>query len=223
MYAFAKNARAKGKYPLLPFQNGIMLSVNSLKSLYADLKEKYGLRYILTCRLNQDVLENFFSFVRSMVRTYDHPSPVHVKYRLCLYSLGKNTGNVSDFANTLQDTDICLSEQSTVLICDSTDTSQQQQKDESQGRKACLLQDELCLTSQSSQLLFPDVTEDTEVESNSVSGSSYDHLGMTEENITSHEGLLYIAAYIAYRTKNKYNLGAHTFKIKPEDDNIMQP
>jgi hypothetical protein len=80
-----------------------------------------------------------------------------------------------------------LSEQSTVLISDSTDTSQQQ-KDESQGRKACFLQDELCLTSQSLQLLFSYVTEDTEVESNIVSGSSYNHLGMTEENIISHEG-----------------------------------
>jgi hypothetical protein len=70
--------------------------------------------------------------------------------------------------------------------------------------------------------LFPDVTEDTEVESNIVSGSSYNHLGITEENTISHEGLRYIAGYIAYRTKNKYNLGAHTFKMKPEDDNIMQ-
>jgi hypothetical protein len=95
VYAFAKNARSKGKHSLLPFQNGIMVSVNSLKSLYADLKEKYGFRYILTYRINQDVLENFFSFVRSMGRTYDHPSPVDVKYRLCLYSLGKSTGNVT--------------------------------------------------------------------------------------------------------------------------------
>jgi hypothetical protein len=46
MYAFAKYARAKGKHSLLPLQNGIMVSVNSLKSLYADLKEKYGLRYL---------------------------------------------------------------------------------------------------------------------------------------------------------------------------------
>jgi hypothetical protein len=151
----------------------------------------------------------------------DHPSPVDVKYRLCLYSLRKGTENVSDFANTLQDTDICLSEQSTVLISDSIDTSQQQQKDESQGRKACVLQDELCLTSQSSQLLFPDVTEDTEVDSNIVSGSSYDNFGMTEENI-SHEGLSYIAGYMAYCTKNMYNLGAHTFKMKSGDDNTMQ-
>jgi hypothetical protein len=44
---------------------------------------------------------------------------------------------------------------------------------------------------------------------------------MTEENI-SHEGLRYIAGHIANRTKNKYNLGAHTFRMKPEDDNIMQ-
>jgi hypothetical protein len=116
----------------------------------------------------------------------------------------------------------CLSEQSTVLISDSIDTSQQQQKDESQERKACFLQDELCLASHSLQLLFPDVTEDTEVVPNILSGSSYDHLGLTEENIISHEGLRCIAGYIAYHTKNKYNLGAHTFKIKPEDGNIMQ-
>jgi hypothetical protein len=59
------------------------------------------------------------------------------------------------------------------------------------------------------------------MESDIVSGSSYDHLGMTEENIISHEGLRYIAGYTAYRTTNKYNLGAHTFKMKPEVDNIM--
>jgi hypothetical protein len=67
------------------------------------------------------VLENFFSFVHSKGRTYDHPSPVDVKKRLRLYILGKSTGNVSDCANTLQDTDIFLSEQSTVLISDSID------------------------------------------------------------------------------------------------------
>jgi hypothetical protein len=57
------------------------------------------------------------------------------------------------------------------------------------------------LSSQSLQQLFP-VTVETEVESNIVGGSSYDHLGMTEENI-SHEGLRYIAGYIANHTKNK--------------------
>jgi hypothetical protein len=82
-----------------------------------------------------------------MGRTYDNPSPVDVKYRLHLYILGKCTRNISDYANTLQDTDICLSEQSTVLISDCTDTSQQL-NDESQGRKSCFLQEELCLTSQ---------------------------------------------------------------------------
>jgi hypothetical protein len=77
-----------------------------------------------------------------MGRTYDHTSPIDVKYRLRLYILGKGTENVSDYANTLEDTDVCLSEQSTVLFSDSTGTSQQQQHDESQGRKACFLQDD---------------------------------------------------------------------------------
>jgi hypothetical protein len=37
----------------IPFQKGILISVNSLKGLYENLKTKYNLEYILTHRLNQ--------------------------------------------------------------------------------------------------------------------------------------------------------------------------
>lgn len=38
----------------------------SLKHLFFELKEQYGLSYILTRKLNTDVLENFFSFIKGM-------------------------------------------------------------------------------------------------------------------------------------------------------------
>jgi hypothetical protein len=45
---------------LIPFQKGILLSNNSLTELYQYLHSEYNLEYILTYRLNQDILENFF-------------------------------------------------------------------------------------------------------------------------------------------------------------------
>lgn len=43
------------------FQKGIIISTKSLRALFSVLKEE--LQYILTHRLNQDRLENFFSQV----------------------------------------------------------------------------------------------------------------------------------------------------------------
>jgi len=37
-----------------------------LKNLLEDLKSKYALQYIITKRLNQDVIENLFSFLKGM-------------------------------------------------------------------------------------------------------------------------------------------------------------
>ena len=51
--------------------------------------EKYEMTYILTYRLNQDVLENFFGAIRSKGGLNDHPSPQEFKYRLRKYILGK--------------------------------------------------------------------------------------------------------------------------------------
>lgn len=50
-----------GKTVLQTFQKGLLISCQSLQLLFQDLKEKYDIKYILTHRLNQDVLENFFS------------------------------------------------------------------------------------------------------------------------------------------------------------------
>lgn len=80
--------RASGKKVLLPFQKGILLSNKSLVGLYDYLKDNYNFRYILTDRLNQDIIEHFFSSIRSKGGLHDHPTAVEFKYRLRSYLLG---------------------------------------------------------------------------------------------------------------------------------------
>lgn len=71
--------------------------------LYDDLSERYGFKYILTYRLNQDVLENFFGLIRAKGGMDDHPDRQSFKYRLRSYILGYNEGVLSDEANVSVD------------------------------------------------------------------------------------------------------------------------
>lgn len=76
---------------MLPFQKGILVNNVSLDGLHSYLAEKYGLEYILTSRLNQDILENFFGAMRSRGGQFDHPTPLQFKYRLRKYITGMTT------------------------------------------------------------------------------------------------------------------------------------
>lgn len=61
------SATTVGKHKaLIPFQKGILLSNSSLIQMYEYMASKYDMEYILTYRLNQDVLEIFFSYIRGM-------------------------------------------------------------------------------------------------------------------------------------------------------------
>lgn len=76
------NMRVHGKKSLMPFQKGILMSNNSLRNLYSDVNEMYGIKYIITRVLNQDVLENCFSYLRGMGAANTHPTPLGFRYRL---------------------------------------------------------------------------------------------------------------------------------------------
>lgn len=67
--------------------------------LYQYLKSIYGISYILTYRLNQDVLENFFGLIRSKGGLHDHPDQEEFRFRLRSYILGRNEGVISNSAN----------------------------------------------------------------------------------------------------------------------------
>lgn len=107
-----ENIKTGKKTSTTPFQRGILISNKSLVHLLTDLKGRtnINLEYILTSRLNQDVLENFFSYIRGMGSTHDHPTALSLKHRLKWYILGKHSADVFKCStNTREDPSIsCL-------------------------------------------------------------------------------------------------------------------
>lgn len=95
--------RVKGRKQLLPFQTAIIISNKSLPELYEYLQKRFNITYILTYRLNQDVLENFFGTIRRAGGLHDHPDPLEFKYRLRSYILGRNEGSLSAGGNVKVD------------------------------------------------------------------------------------------------------------------------
>ncbi|KAL4113296.1 hypothetical protein QTP88_016951 [Uroleucon formosanum] len=81
MDKFILSMKVHGKQALMQFQKGILMTNYSLRNLYEDLKLHYNIQYIITRRLNQDVLENFCSFMRAMGGCNDHPTHIDFKYR----------------------------------------------------------------------------------------------------------------------------------------------
>lgn len=82
---------------------GIIQSNNALKMLYGSVQSRFNVKYILTYRLNQDVLENFFGVIRAKGGLHDHPDQQEFKYRLRGYLLGRNEGVISNAANVEED------------------------------------------------------------------------------------------------------------------------
>ena len=78
---------------LKPFQQGILVSIKSIVSLYNEIKSE-GFRYMLTSRLNQDCLENLFSRLRCIGGDNTHPSPIIAMDRLRLLTIGKSPQHV---------------------------------------------------------------------------------------------------------------------------------
>ena len=81
---------------LIPFQRGIIMNNKSLKLLLPYLQktiasEPFKIQYLLTNRLNQDCLENLFSYLRAMGLTNDHPTALNLRYLLKWYILGKHS------------------------------------------------------------------------------------------------------------------------------------
>jgi archaellum component FlaC len=63
MFFTISNMKCIGKKNQQVFQKCILMSIESLRGLFTQMKAEYDVNYILTHRLNQDCLENFFSQV----------------------------------------------------------------------------------------------------------------------------------------------------------------
>ena len=85
------------------------MSINSTLDLYQELKNE-GISYLLTSRLNQDGLENFFSQVRALGGNNSHPSTVETINRIRTLCLTKNVKSiVNNSVVEMQDDDEFLS------------------------------------------------------------------------------------------------------------------
>ena len=85
------------------FQKGILMAINSVKALQREMNEKFGFKYLLTHRVNQDCLENFFSQMRGRNGPNGHPTAVECLYTVKSIILGKNPGlSVTLHSNTIE-------------------------------------------------------------------------------------------------------------------------
>ena len=78
---------------LKPFMKGIVASTKSLLALWNDLKSR-GWSHLCTYNLNQDILELYFSNVRSLCGANDHPRANNFGSRFRILMLSSNCMNV---------------------------------------------------------------------------------------------------------------------------------
>lgn len=100
--------RAIGKKGLLPFQKGFLISIQSARGLFQDLKTE-GYTYLMTSRCNQDVIESYFSQIRGLGRFYDHPLPTSVSQRIKSLLLSRNASSIIKPTNCSDDDSVTLS------------------------------------------------------------------------------------------------------------------
>ena len=82
---FCNNPQKQSK---LPFQQGILVSIKSIRALFQELTDE-GVSYLYTARLNQDSLENHFSRLRYIGGDKSHPGPADAVNRLKILMVGK--------------------------------------------------------------------------------------------------------------------------------------
>lgn len=202
MMSTIKNMKVGLKNTLYPFQKGILVSCQSLVKLYEYLSTNFGLKYIMTYRLNQDGLEHFFGYVRQMGASYQHPNAVQMKFRLRSYLLGKNCELVGSNYNTEKNNiDVSLSQMS---------FSYEHYAGESDITETESLESELMV----SAMLFSCDTQ-FHVGNNEACDISFNVAEGCLEKCMEAEGLRYIGGFIARKFPQYDFLGQN---VTPEDN-----
>ncbi|KAJ4437415.1 hypothetical protein ANN_17559 [Periplaneta americana] len=178
--------RARGLRMKLPFQQGILMSIKSLKDLFEYLSQEYTIRYITTVKLNQDVLECFFSYIRGMGHQNTHLTPVEFKYRMRNYVMDKHSAAVF---STKRNVDERVEE--TCLVTDIQGRSSHQEG----TNENVLLEKEFRLTISLGSAAIDETTSDIPELCDSQIFNS---------DIASREGLNYLAGYVAHRLRGKH-------------------
>lgn len=181
----------------LPFQTGILVTNKSLLDLYTYLSQTHKFQYVLTSKLNQDVLENFFSFIRSMGRTNDHPDASQFITRMRWFIMGKHCTTVMSVKhNTEPDNEECLASiamQTMETTCPNT----VEEECPSAKLLAPLLQ-QSALNNDEEEELSWDLYAAHEIDSETT-------IQLEEEtNNMKMESLRYVAGYVAFKLQSKF-------------------
>lgn len=206
MSTFIEDSRVFGSKTLLPFQHGILLTNKSLIGLFDHLSKLFEIQYLLTAKLNQDVLENLFSFIRSMGRTNDHPDALQFKYRMRWFIMGKHSSTMlSVKTNTAPDTEECMTSNNHILKSLETE----------EVCPTAQVLAQFCTVEKDSELLDKDDDYIQKMCDANVLQSS------DSSDIIRCEGLRYLTGYVAFKLKEKYpELGTKTRLMpSPESPN----
>lgn len=175
---------------LLPFQKGFLTSINSLFGLYTDMKNA-GASYILTAKLNQDCLENFFSRIRGFGVFYNNPTPFEVKNRIRLLILTGSANKIplSLGASIVEDKN------------ENEHSASAEPADETVEEFENFLSSDLCIK-------VTNESVDTTGEEDLLLDSELSDSACSSEDVTD-DALKYLAGYIAFKCRNiDSNLGS---------------
>ena len=100
---FEGNVEVTGRIQCL---KGWLVTIKAILSIWDQLHQNYGFKFLLTRRLNTDPIENFFGSIRQQGGNSDNPTPIQFTraFRKLFFSsfLNSSTGNCADdFDNLL--------------------------------------------------------------------------------------------------------------------------
>lgn len=100
MSKFITDVRVIGKDHKLSFQKGILQCCIAIKLLFKDLQKRFGLKYLVSSRLNNDKLENIFDILGTNGGQNSLPDRKEFRLRLTAYVLGRSkSSTASEFKN----------------------------------------------------------------------------------------------------------------------------
>uniref|UniRef100_A0A4Y0BDH9 Transposable element P transposase n=1 Tax=Anopheles funestus TaxID=62324 RepID=A0A4Y0BDH9_ANOFN len=204
-----------GKPGMQTFQKSILMQITSLKMLFEDMKLKHNIKYLSTYKLNQDVLENFFSQLRQKGGTHDHPSPLNCMYRIRMMILGKSPSILHNQTDAEQRKNIEPDAYITSKGSIEDEMDENYDVDNEEFIAASFLSEAEIIP------IFPDIVEMQKVngllsedDSEILSSVSSTALDLKEQE---RDGLEYIMGYLGRKFNSKFpdlELGGYSLKLE---------
>lgn len=188
-----------------------------MQGLFNDLKSN-GYSFLMTSKLNQDVLESHFSLLRGLGRFYDHPDPVAVTQRTKALLLGKNASNLFKTGNIQVPADRDAEEQSLSanLISEATNSVSAYEEETTVNSEDTENQESIEAFYKTTEC-----PEDFQVQDGREGERDFISKEHSPVEAERTELLEYLAGYIAYRIKKKFpekfsRYGQHTREGGPQ-------